>query len=104
MASATIWIDDLKSVQGLTRLFVDRGAQLIVLLLLLALGLDSALILTRWSLFDAVFIGGGPADFELRVRTQKAANVEVFGADKEVEHLGDGARRAVGIVRRDGPH
>ena len=47
MASATIWIDDLKSVQGLTRLLVDRGAQLIVLLLLLALGLDSALILTR---------------------------------------------------------
>ncbi|HEX2791569.1 MAG TPA: type II secretion system protein GspC [Steroidobacteraceae bacterium] len=47
MASATIWIDDLKSVQGLTRLFVDRGAQLVVLVLLLALGLDSALILTR---------------------------------------------------------
>lgn len=47
MASATIWNDDLKSVQGLTRLFVDRGAQLIVLVLLLALGLDSALILTR---------------------------------------------------------
>jgi general secretion pathway protein C len=47
LASATIWIDDLKSVQGLTRLLVDRGAQLIVLLLLLALGLDSALILTR---------------------------------------------------------
>jgi general secretion pathway protein C len=47
LASATIWIDDLKSVQGLTRLFVDRGAQLIVLVLLLALGLDSALILTR---------------------------------------------------------
>ena len=46
MASATIWIDDLKS-QGLTRLFVDRGAQLIVLVLLLALGLDCALILTR---------------------------------------------------------
>jgi general secretion pathway protein C len=47
LASATVWIDDLKSVQGLTRLLVDRGAQLIVLLLLLALGLDSALILTR---------------------------------------------------------
>jgi general secretion pathway protein C len=46
LASATIWIDDLKS-QGLTRLFVDRGAQLIVLVLLLLLGLDSALILTR---------------------------------------------------------
>jgi general secretion pathway protein C len=47
LASATIWIDDLKSVQGLTRLFADRGAQLIVWVLLLALGLDSALILTR---------------------------------------------------------
>jgi general secretion pathway protein C len=47
LASAAIWIDDLKSVQGLTRLFADRGAQLIVLVLLLALGLDSALILTR---------------------------------------------------------
>jgi general secretion pathway protein C len=46
LASATIWIEDLKS-QGLTRLFVDRGAQLIVLVLLLLLGLDSALILTR---------------------------------------------------------
>jgi general secretion pathway protein C len=34
-------------VQGLTRLFADRGAQLVVLLLLLALGVDSALILTR---------------------------------------------------------
>lgn len=47
MASATAWIDELKSVQGLTRLFADRGAQLVALLLLLALGLDSALILTR---------------------------------------------------------
>ena len=47
MASATIWIDDLKSVEGLGRLIADRGAQLIVLVLLLALGLDSALILTR---------------------------------------------------------
>lgn len=40
-------MEDLKSVQGLTRLLIDRGAQLVVLLLLLALGLDSALILTR---------------------------------------------------------
>ena len=47
LASATAWIDELKSVQGLTRLFADRGAQLVALLLLLALGLDSALILTR---------------------------------------------------------
>ncbi|MFI4869674.1 MAG: type II secretion system protein GspC [Steroidobacterales bacterium] len=47
MTSATTWIDELKSVQGLTRLFADRGAQLLALLLLLALGVDSALILTR---------------------------------------------------------
>jgi general secretion pathway protein C len=47
LASATIWIDELKSVQGLTRLFADRGAQLVALLLLLALGVDCALILTR---------------------------------------------------------
>jgi general secretion pathway protein C len=40
-------IDELKSVQGLTRLFADRGAQLVALLLLLALGVDSALILSR---------------------------------------------------------
>src|ERR1039458_8163862 len=47
LASATIWIDELKSVHGLTRLFADRGAQLVALILLLALGVDAALILTR---------------------------------------------------------
>jgi len=47
LASATIWIDELKSVQGLTRLFANRGAQLVALVLLLALGVDAALILTR---------------------------------------------------------
>jgi general secretion pathway protein C len=47
LASAVLWIDELKSVQGLTRLFADRGAQLAALLLLLALGVDGALILTR---------------------------------------------------------
>lgn len=47
MASATIWIDELKSVQALTRLFADRGAQVAALVLLLALGVDGALILTR---------------------------------------------------------
>jgi general secretion pathway protein C len=47
LASAITWIDELKSVQGLTRLVADRGAQLIVLLLVLALGLDAAVILTR---------------------------------------------------------
>jgi general secretion pathway protein C len=34
-------------VQGVTRLLADRGAQLITLVLLLALGVDCALILTR---------------------------------------------------------
>ncbi|HEY1724055.1 MAG TPA: type II secretion system protein GspC [Steroidobacteraceae bacterium] len=47
MTSATIAFEELKSVQDLTRLFAERGAQLVALLLLLALGLDSALILTR---------------------------------------------------------
>jgi general secretion pathway protein C len=47
LASATIWIDELKSVHGLTRLWAERGAQLIGLLLLLALGVDAAVILSR---------------------------------------------------------
>jgi general secretion pathway protein C len=47
LASATIWIDELKSVHGLTRLLAERGAQLIALLLLLALGVDAALVLSR---------------------------------------------------------
>jgi general secretion pathway protein C len=47
LASAITWIDELKSVQGLARLFAERGAQLIVLLLVLALALDGAVILTR---------------------------------------------------------
>jgi general secretion pathway protein C len=47
LSSATIRIDELKSVQGLTRLFAGRGAQLAALVLLLALGVDAALILTR---------------------------------------------------------
>jgi general secretion pathway protein C len=47
LASATIWIDELKSVQGLTRLVAGRGPQLVALVLLLALGVDAALILTR---------------------------------------------------------
>jgi general secretion pathway protein C len=47
LASAIPWIDELKSVHGLSRLFAERGAQLIVLLLVLALGLDAAVILSR---------------------------------------------------------
>jgi general secretion pathway protein C len=38
---------ELKSGQTLTRLFAERGAQLAAIVLLLILGLDSALILTR---------------------------------------------------------
>lgn len=45
--SATAWIDELKSADGVARLFSERGAQIVVLVLLLALGIDSALILTR---------------------------------------------------------
>jgi general secretion pathway protein C len=47
LASATIWIDELKSMHGLTRLWAERGAQLIALVLLLALGVDAAVILSR---------------------------------------------------------
>jgi len=47
LASATFWIDEIKSVQGLTRLVAGRGPQLVALVLLLALGVDAALILTR---------------------------------------------------------
>jgi general secretion pathway protein C len=47
LASAITWIDELRSVQGLTRLFADRGAQVVVLVLVLALGVDAAWIVTR---------------------------------------------------------
>jgi general secretion pathway protein C len=40
-------MDELKSGQALTRLFNERGAQIVAIGLLLLLGLDSALILTR---------------------------------------------------------
>ena len=45
--SATAWYEELRSGPGWTRLLEQRGAQLLVLALLIALGLDSALILTR---------------------------------------------------------
>lgn len=47
MASAAQWMEELKSGESLTRLFAERGAQLAAIVLLLLLGLDSALILTR---------------------------------------------------------
>ena len=47
MASAAAWMGELKSGQALTRLFVERGAQLAAIVLLLLLGLDAALIVTR---------------------------------------------------------
>jgi general secretion pathway protein C len=54
LVSAAGWIDELKSGQALTRLFAERGAQLVAIVLLLLLGLDAALILTR-------AFGQGPA-------------------------------------------
>jgi general secretion pathway protein C len=47
LASAAEWMVELKSGQALTRLFAERGAQVAAIVLLLLLGLDSALILTR---------------------------------------------------------
>lgn len=47
LASATDWMDELKSIDGLTRVLSERGAQLVVFAFLIALALDCALILTR---------------------------------------------------------
>ena len=47
-------LDEIKSAQGLARLVRERGAQLVVFALLVALALDSALVLTR-------ALGGGDA-------------------------------------------
>ncbi len=47
LAGATAWTDELKSAEGITRLLAERGGRLLAMLLLLALGLDSALIVTR---------------------------------------------------------
>ncbi|MGH8206574.1 MAG: type II secretion system protein GspC [Steroidobacteraceae bacterium] len=44
---STAGTDPLVSVQGLTRLLTERGAQFAVLVLIVALGLDCALVLTR---------------------------------------------------------
>jgi general secretion pathway protein C len=40
-------LDEIKSAQGLARVVRERGAQLVVVALLVALALDSALVLTR---------------------------------------------------------
>jgi general secretion pathway protein C len=45
--SATAWIDELRSGPGWTRLLEQRGAQMLCIALLLALGIDCAIILTR---------------------------------------------------------
>jgi general secretion pathway protein C len=45
--SATAWFEELRTGPGWTRLLEQHGAQLLVLALLIALALDSALILTR---------------------------------------------------------
>jgi general secretion pathway protein C len=47
LLSASAWMDELKSGQGLARLAASRGPQLLAISLLLLLGLDSALILAR---------------------------------------------------------
>ena len=45
--NATAWIEELRSGPGWMRLLEQRGAQLLCIALLLALGIDSAIILTR---------------------------------------------------------
>jgi general secretion pathway protein C len=45
--SATAWYDELRSGPGWVRLFEQHGARLLVIVLLTALAIDSALILTR---------------------------------------------------------
>jgi general secretion pathway protein C len=45
--SATAWFDELRSRPGWARLFEQQGPRLLVVVLLIALALDSALILTR---------------------------------------------------------
>ncbi len=45
--SAAAWVQELKSGSGWSRLLEQRGAQLAVIALLIALAIDSALILTR---------------------------------------------------------
>lgn len=59
--SANPWPDELKSAQGLARALGARGSQLLVLVLLIALAVDSALILTRALSGDAPAPAGAPA-------------------------------------------
>jgi general secretion pathway protein C len=88
LASATIWIDELKSVQGLTRLFADRGAPLIALLLLLALGVDGAVILTRalshGPALPPAAVGSAPVlphmDVNPTLQLATIVNAHLFGA------------------------
>lgn len=47
LASATAWMGEMKSVDGVTRLLSERGPRAIAIVLVVALALDCALILTR---------------------------------------------------------
>jgi general secretion pathway protein C len=47
LVSAAAWVQELKTGQGWSRLLEQRGAQLLVVVLLIALAVDCALILTR---------------------------------------------------------
>src|SRR6202161_3827229 len=99
-------MDDLKSVQGLTRLFVDRVAQLIVLLLLLALGLDSALILTRalghGPDLPATPVGAAPVLPRVSVNpTPQLAtivNAHLFGPGAVVGNSGDAPATSMPLI------
>jgi general secretion pathway protein C len=92
LASATVWIDELKSVQGLARLFADRGAPLIALVLLLALGVEGALILTRalshGSALPPAAVGSAPVlprmDVNPTLQLATIVNAHLFGAGATV--------------------
>lgn len=88
MATATAWIDEIKSVDGLTRLLSERGAQLAVMVLLVILGLDCALILTRMLGQDsavpapgsgAAALAPAPANINPTVQLAMIVNGHLFG-------------------------
>ena len=88
MVSAAGWIGELKSGQALVRLFDERGAQIVAITLLLLLGLDSALIITRAldqpAAVPPVSAGGATVPFRPAVNpTLQLAvivNAHLFGA------------------------
>jgi len=71
LGSTAAWIDELKSGQALTRLLSARAAQIAAIVLLLLLGLDSALILTR--VFDKP-VGALPPPSSLPMMTRPNVN------------------------------